>query len=149
MKSILIITLLLFVQPAIAGKSEKPLTVEDILADGYKQMTGEQIRAELKQKKLVVLDLNTGAIYESTTLAGSEREQKKTKEEGLQYLTNPELHGQAPILIGNATYAIEGDNVKSTDGVRSFIISLYRKENRILGARDIDHGNVNFELRNH
>jgi len=146
MKSILFITLLLFVLPAIAGKPTKPLTVEDILADGYKQMTGKQIHALLEEQKLVVLNLTTGARYESVAATANKRTQNKTAEEGLEYLTNPELHGQAPAMDGASTYTIENNTIKSTDGVRSHVISLYRKKNRVLGTRDVDHRKIIFEV---
>lgn len=56
-------------------------------------------------------------------------------------------HGGDPVLMGESGYEISGDTIVTSDGLRTITSTLYRKDDAIVVARDIDAGRANFEVR--
>jgi hypothetical protein len=50
-------------------------------------------------------------------------------------------------LSGQPDYKVVGDELIAEDGIRTYHIKLYRKNERIFIARDIDHDNVFYEIK--
>jgi len=119
------------------------LTRDGLLADGFVQMDGDDIRDTIVGKPLRIRDLITGLVYTAEASDGSRTltltDQQKNRAIGSLF------HG-GPLLIGNATYAIDGNQVISKDGVTTVATSLFRKGDTIYAARDVDRGRVNFEI---
>ena len=51
------------------------------------------------------------------------------------------------LLLGATGYELVGDTVVSSDGIRTVVSTLYTDGERILAARDVDKGQVLFEVR--
>ena len=49
--------------------------------------------------------------------------------------------------MGESGYEVIGNEIVTTDGLRTITSTLYRKGERIVGARDVDAGRANFEVR--
>ena len=79
-------------------------------------------------------------------LESGKRILKETTVEGARQTADAIFHGGAPVLVGEAAYEIRGDEIVSTDGFRTIRSTLYRHGTRIVGARDVDDGTVNYEL---
>ena len=94
-------------------------------------------------KKLQIRDLITGLVYRAMASEGSRSveltDQQKERAIGALF------HG-GPLLMGQATFEIEGNQVISSDGVTTVSTSLFQKGEKIYAARDIDRGRVNFEI---
>jgi hypothetical protein len=128
----------------------KFLTVDVLLANGYTQLTGSQLNELLKTQSIEIHDIETEAVYFSEH-DGSDntnnRKLEQTRGHGAGYLLNAELLARAPSLAGQPDYRIAGNELIAEDGVRTYHIKLYRKNDRIFIARDIDHGNVFYEIK--
>jgi len=61
-------------------------------------------------------------------------------------LTNLEYQSRAPLLAGSGKLQIKGDEIVNSDGIRSFSSRLYKKDNVIMGVRDIDNGRVYLKI---
>ena len=121
------------------------MTVSSIIKDGFKQMTGADIRKQLLGKTLMLKDLASGKVYEGKLLKSGKRVLKEadvTKEQ----VAEAAFHGGGGLLMGEAGYEIKDNTIVSTDGLRTIKSNLYRKGDRIVAARDVDGGAVNFEL---
>ena len=119
------------------------LTIEALLADGFVRMSADEIDRTIMGNQLQIHDLITGLVYAAVASDGSRSleltDQQKDRAIGSLF------HG-GPLLIGDATFEIEGDRVISSDGVTTVAASLLRKGEKIYAARDIDRGRVNFEI---
>ena len=108
-------------------------------------MTGDEIRKQLLGKTLMLKDLASGKVYEGKLLKSGKRVLKEadvTKEQ----VAEAAFHGGGGLLMGEAGYEIKNNTIVSTDGLRTIKSNLYRKGDRIVAARDVDGGAVNFEL---
>jgi hypothetical protein len=132
--------------PKLAFAEKEGISVDELLASGFTQLTGEQIRQELLGKTLVLRDLRSGREYEGMLLEGGKRVLKETTVEGARQSADALFHGGGPVLLGEAAYEIKDDVIVTTDGLRTIESTLYRQGSRIVAARDVDHGVVNYEL---
>jgi hypothetical protein len=121
------------------------MTVESVVKDGFKQMTGDEIRKELLGKTLMLRNLTSGRMYEGKLLESGKRVLKGT-DVTMEQVAEAVFHGGGGLLMGEADYEIKDNTIVSTDGLRTITSTLYRKGDRIVGARDVDAGSVNFEV---
>lgn len=133
--------------PKLAFADRRGITVDQLIKDGFKQLTGQEICNELLGKTLVLRDLNSGREYEGILLEGGQRMMKETTIEGARQSADALFHGSGPVLVGEAAYEIKDNAIVSTDGMRTIKSMLYRQGSRIVAARDVDDGVVNYELR--
>jgi hypothetical protein len=75
------------------------------------------------------------------------RKLEQTKSHRAEYILDTDLLARAPSLSGQPDYKVVGDELIAEDGIRIYHIKLYRKNERIFIARDIDHGNVFYEIK--
>lgn len=127
------------------------LTVDEIVEDGYVQLTGLQLIELLKQHKIEVQDIETGAVSHSMqaktdneSVAGRKSEAVKSAKPG--YFLDPRLLARAPPLSGVPEYKVSEDEMIATDGVRTYRFRFYEKQGDMYGVRDIDQGNVFFKI---
>ena len=148
MKTILItLCCLLYAAQLSAVENTPNLSIEYLLKNGYLKMSAEEIHAQLIDKTLTVLDLQAGSKYKAIFLKDGARELKKIKEAHPSSLTDAEYQGRAETLTGKASFFLEGDKVISSDGVRTYSILLYQKDDEIYGMRDVDYGHIHFQIK--
>jgi hypothetical protein len=127
------------------ARESAPL-VEDLLADGYLQMSGAEIGA-LIGKKLILRNRVSGQEYAGMLLEGGRRVLSIVDGAASGPALQGLYHGGDPVLMGESGYAIVGDTVITSDGMRTITSKLYRKDDKIVAARDVDSGRANFEVR--
>ena len=148
MKNILFALMTIFITiPVQASENKTHLTVSKLLTDGYIRMSEATIRKDLIGPTLIIKDLLAGSEYEAIFSADGKSQLKKIKEDKAHTLTYADYQGRAPLLTGFNVFTIKGDTVTTTDGIRSFTSILYKKDNVILGVRDIDNGRVYFQIK--
>ncbi len=134
-------------QPVAAEKYF--LTVDELVANGYSIMSGQQIREIMANRAIRVIDIETEAVSISENNKSSnvmDRKFVETKTDKTSLLLDPRLMARSPTLEGKIKRKVVGDELISTDGVRTYHYRLYKKQNRIFAVRDIDHGDVFFEV---
>lgn len=154
-KEILAISLLLVSSCLVAEAShadiKKFLTVDNLIENGYTQLTGLQLIELLNEHKVEVRDIETESVSLSTrieTEAGNtvNRTSKELKAGKSSYFLDTRLLARAPSLSGEPDYKVSEDEMIATDGLRTYHIKFYEKKGKMYGARDIDNGNVFFEI---
>jgi len=149
MKSCVVVLLVLFSVSSYAAEKEF-LTVDELIEHGYVQLSGEKILEIMSNNKIKVVDIETEAVSISKnddSRAGMEREFKETKSDKASFFLDSRLMARAPPLEGKIDRKVVGDELVSTDGVRTYHYTLYEKEGRMFAVRDIDAGNVFFEVQ--
>ena len=130
---------------------EKPfLTVDEIIGDGYKLLSGLQILDIMNNHTIKVVDIETGSVSISKNDSSNDAIDRKfveTKSDKSTAFLDARLMARAPALEGKIERKVVGDELVSTDGVRTYRFRLYRKQEKIFAVRDIDHGNVFFEVK--
>ncbi len=126
------------------------LTVDKLVDSGYRQMTGEQIMAVMSSGTIKVVDIETDAViiskHDKPDVA-MERKFEEKKTDNAASLFNPKLMARAPKLDGKIEREVIGDELVSTNGIRTYHFRLYKKQEKIYAVRDVDHGNVFFEIK--
>lgn len=140
------LSVLLISTQVLAQNTDIELTVKGLIANGYHKMSGDEIQKQLLNKKLVLIDLDAKSQYEAILLTSGKTKKKKTVKEHPSTLTDAKFQGRAPILKGPVEYSVKGDAIVTTDGIRTHISTLYKKDDDILGIRDVDNGQVNFRI---
>ncbi len=147
------ILLLVFSCLCVNGYADEKhfLTVDVLVNNGYSQLTGLQLIELLKEHKVEIHDIETEAVTLSTrteTDAGNvaNRKSKDVKSGKPLYFLDTRLLARAPSLKGKSDYMVVADELIATDGVRTYHIKFYEKQGKMYGARNIDHGNVFFEI---
>ena len=126
------------------------LTVDALLENGYVQLTGNQLTGLLNEHELEIHDIETDAVYLSTSDNEADKSNgriERTKNQPGKKSLDVKLLARAPMLIDDPERKVVGDELISSDGVRTYHIKLYEKQGRIFGSRDIDHGDVFFEIK--
>jgi len=126
------------------------LTVAALLENGYVQLTGNQLTALLKEHVIEIHDIETDAVYLSTSDNEADKSNSRieqTKNQAGKKSLDVKLLARAPMLTDDPERKVVGDELISSDGVRTYHIKLYEKQGRIFGSRDIDHGDVFFEIK--
>lgn len=126
------------------------LTVDELIDKGYSLMSGEQMLELMRRKTIKVVDIETDAVQISKhdkSDAAMDRKFVETKTEKTSSLFDAGLLARAPALDGKVEREVVGDELVSTNGVRTYRYRLYRKQEKIFAVRDIDNGNVFLEIK--
>lgn len=127
------------------------LTLDKLIDDGYVQLTGLQLIDLLKQHQVEVRDIETEAVSHSTRIetdvdSVESRKSEKVKSGKSDYFLDTRLLARAPPLKGEPELTVSEDTMVATDGVRTYRYRFFEKQGKIYGVRDIDHGNVFYEI---
>lgn len=126
------------------------LTVDELIDNGYSLMSGEQMLELMRSKTIKVVDIETDAVliskHDKSDVA-MERKFVETKTEKSSSLFDARLLARAPALDGKIEREVVGDELVSTNGVRTYRYRLYKKQERVFAVRDIDNGNVFLEVK--
>jgi hypothetical protein len=142
----------LFIISAMSHADEKKfLTVDNLIENGFIQLTGLELIELLNEHKVEVHDIETQSVSLSTrvkTEAGNtaNRTSKELVAGSASYLLDTRILARAPSLSGKPDYKVSGDVLIATDGLRTYHIRFYRKQDEMYGARDIDNGSVFFKI---
>lgn len=147
----LILTVCIF-STTVLAEEKRFLTVEELTKNDYVQLTGLQISELMKKHVIEVIDIETDAVSISrrgngNAEDGMERKFDDLKTDKTLYFLDTRLLARAPPLQGEIKRSVKGDALVSTDGVRTYQFSVYEKQGKIYAARDIDHGNVFYEVK--
>ena len=133
----------------VSANEKHFLTVDELIENGYTQLSGLQLIDLLKQHKIEIRDIETDAVSISTRtnpVTGNSRKAEELKSDRPLYFLDARLLARAPSLEGKPDYKVVEDELIATDGVRTYHIKFYEKQGKMFGARDIDNGNVFFEI---
>ena len=125
------------------------LTVDELIIHNYTKLTGQQILDLMSRHSIKVIDIETDAVALSTrkkSEAGMEREFEGVKDNKALYFLDARLLARAPALEGQIDRKVVGNELVATDGIRTYRYTVYKKQNRMFAVRDIDNGNVYYEL---
>lgn len=146
---IYLVIMVLFFSINIHADEKQFLTVNELVENGYTRLTGQQIIEVMNNNKIKVVDIETEAIsiskHDESDVA-MDREFKETKKDKASFFLDSRLMARAPALEGKIERKVVGDELVSTDGVRTYHYSVYEKQGRMFAVRDIDNGNVFFEI---
>lgn len=144
------VLLLLAVFSANSVADEKPfLNVDNLVDAGYTLLSGQQIMEIMADRTIRVVDIETDAVTVSEkdqSKSAMDRKFVETKSDKATTLLDPRLMARAPALEGRIERKVVGDELIASDGVRSYHYRLYKKHDKIFAVRDIDSGNVFFEI---
>jgi hypothetical protein len=149
LKSFILVLLALFSVGTYAAEEEF-LTVDELVKQGYVKLSGERILEIMNKHKIKVVDIETDAVSISKSedaKAGMEREFKEAQSDKVSFFLDSRLIARAPPLDGKIERKVVGDALVATDGVRTYNYTLYEKDGRMFAVRDIDAGNVFFEVQ--
>jgi hypothetical protein len=149
LKSFILVLLALFSVGTYAAEEEF-LTVDELVKQGYVKLSGERILEIMNKHKIKVVDIETDAVSISKSedaKAGMEREFKEAQSDKVSFFLDSRLIARAPPLDGKIERKVVGDALVATDGVRTYNYTLYEKDGRMFAIRDIDAGNVFFEVQ--
>ncbi len=131
-----------------AGKTAF-LTVTELVDSGYTLLSGLQILEIMENNTIQVVDIETDAVVVSKSddaSAAMDRKFVEKKSGSASSSFDARLMARAPALEGKIDRRVAGDELISTDGVRTYHFRLYKKQERIFAVRDIDNGDVFFEV---
>jgi hypothetical protein len=144
-----VVLLAVFISVNTYAEEKAFLTVQELIDNGYVQLSGQKIIEIMNNNKIKVVDIETEAVsisrYEASDVA-MDREFKETKSDKTSYFLDSRLMARAPALEGKIERKVVGDELVSTDGVRTYSYRIYEKQGRMFAVRDIDHSNVFFEV---
>ncbi len=145
----LLLAMVLLQTPVAPADEKQFLTVDKLLANGYVKLSGNELFELMKNSVIRVVDIETSAVtisrHDADTV-GLERKFSEAKQNKPLYFLDTRLLARAPPLDGNIRRKVDGDELVATDGIRTYRYSVYRKQGRLFAVRDIDHGNVFFEV---
>lgn len=147
---IYLVLMVLFFSLTVNADEKQFLTVDELVANGYTRLSGQQIIEIMNNNQIKVVDIETEAVSISEhekSDAAMDREFKETRSDKASYFLDSRLMARAPALEGKIERKVVGDELVSTDGVRTYHYSVYGKQGRMFAVRDIDHGNVFFEIK--
>lgn len=135
---------------AVLADDKRFLTVEVLKKNNYVQLTGSQITELMEKHVIEVIDIETDAVSISRrgdTEDGMGRTFDDLKKDNTLYFLDSRLLARAPPLQGDIKRSVQGNALVSTDGVRTYQFSVFEKNGKMYAVRDIDHGNVFFEVK--
>ncbi len=150
MNKLSVSAMLIMFSMVVSADENTFLTVDALTESGFTPMSGQQILTVMANRKIKVVDIETGAMSVSKKNKSSvsiDRKFVETKSDNASTMFDPGLMARAPALEGKVERKVVGDELISTDGVRTYHYRLYKKQERIFAVRDIDHGNVFFEVK--
>ena len=148
LKIFILLLAVTFCSHALADE-KRFLTLDELIANGYMLMSGQQIKDIMAHRAIRVVDIETEAVTVSAKSKSSDTMDRKfveKKADRTSSMLDPQLMARAPALEGNIERKVVGDELISTDGLRTYHFRLYKKQDRIFAVRDIDHGNVFYEV---
>ncbi len=139
---------LLMISVYTYAEEKQFLTVDELIKNGYILLSGEQLLKIMENRAIRVVDIETGAVTISDKSKSDALDRKfvETKSDKASSILDARLMARAPALEGKIERKVVGDELISTDGVRTYRYKLYKKQERIFAVRDIDHGEVFFEV---
>lgn len=148
MKNILFALMVIVIAtPVQAIENKTSLTATKLLSDGYIKMSGAAIRKNFIGPTLIIMDLLAGSEYEAIFSPDGKSKLKKIKGDKAQTLTDADYQGRAVLLTGINAFTIKGNTFITTDGIRSYTSTLYKKGDVVLGVRNVDNGRVYFQVK--
>lgn len=147
-KFCVVLLLVLFQVNAIAGEKQF-LTVDELVKNGYIQLSGQQIIEIMNNNKIKVVDIETDAVSISKhdrSESAMDRNFEEAKSDKASYFLDSRLMARAPALEGKIERKVVADELVASDGVRTYRYSVYEKQGRMFAVRDIDNGNIFFEI---
>ena len=143
----LIILLFVLVNLTVSSvMAESKLTLTSLEKQHYKEMTSKEISELLLGKTITLKDLLSKAVYEVKINNEGLTKKKVIKEKSPETLTSIEYNSRAALLTDGLELVVKGNKIITSDGVRTYMSTLYKKQNIIYGVRDIDHDSVNFQI---
>ncbi len=138
-----------FLSNSVFADEKQFLTVEELTKNGYVQLTGSQLSTLMEKRVIKVVDIETDAVsisQQGKTETGMDRKFKDVKSDRSLYFLDSRLLARAPGLEGKIDRKIVGDELISTDDLRTYHYSVYEKQGKYFAVRDIDHGNVYYRV---
>ncbi len=148
--NVCVIFLLAILSMTVFAAEKVFLTVDKLVDSGYILLSGERIKEIMSNRTITVVDIETDAVTiseKSKSKMAMDRKFVEKKNDKTASLFDPRLMARAPALEGKVKRKVVGDELISSDGIRTYHYRLYEKNNRIFAVRDIDHGNVFFEVK--
>jgi len=143
----LIILIFLLVNLSVSTvTAESKLTLASLEKQHYKVMTSKEISTLFLGKTITLKDLLSKAVYEVKVNKDGLTKKKVIKEKSPKTLTSIEYNSRAALLSDGLEISIKGNKIITSDGVRTYKSTLYKKDKTIYGVRDIDHDSVNFQI---
>jgi len=143
------LVLLMLFSIKVAADENPFLTVAELVKNGYAQLTGQQLYEIMNKNEIRIVDIETDAVTISEHEKSDsvmDRKFEETKSDKASYFLDSRLMARAPALQGTIKRKVVGDELVATDGVRTYNYSVYEKQGRMFAVRDIDNGNVFFEV---
>jgi len=109
-------------------------------------MANKEINEVLLGKTVILKDLQSEAVYKIKINKNGLTEKKVLSVESPEILTDIDFQARAPILNGSVKFSISENKIITSDGIRTYISSLYKRKNTMYGVRDIDYKSVNFQI---
>ncbi len=126
--------------------SENKITLLSLEKQNFYVMSGKEISEILLDKTVKLKDLLSEAVYEIKINKNGLIERKIITNKNPKTLTSVEYNARASLLGDSMELSIKGNKIVTTDGVRTYMSTLYKKGDIIYGVRDIDHKTVNFQI---
>jgi hypothetical protein len=145
MKLIIISILSLVINVTFAGNNES-LTLDYLIKNNYQLMSAAEINKIISGKKVILKDLLSKAVYELKIDKSGMTEKKTISEKSPDSITSVEYSSRADLLSGDVKLSVKGNNIVITDGIRTYISNLYKKEDNIYVVRDVDNSKVSFKI---
>ncbi|GMR01235.1 MAG: hypothetical protein BMS9Abin19_0601 [Gammaproteobacteria bacterium] len=147
--NVCVVLLITMLSVNVCADEKHFLTVDELVDNGYILLSGEQVLEIMGNHTIKVVDIETDAVTISRNdKSGAVMDRKfvETKNDKASSLLDARLLARAPALEGKIEREVVGDELIATDGVRTYHYKLYKKQEKIYAVRDIDHGNVFFEV---
>ncbi len=145
MKIFIIIMAVIQTSISVAYADSK-LTMNSLEKQNFRVMSGSEISEIFLNNNVKLKDLLSGAVYQIKINENGLIERKTIKEKNPKTLTSVEYSSRAALLTDSVDLSVKDNKVITTDGLRTYVSTLYKKANLIYGVRDIDHETVNFQI---
>jgi len=130
----------------VTAQADSKLTLASLEKQNYKIMTGIEISEILFNKTIKIKDLLSDAIYKIKIDENGLTKRERIAPKNPKILTSVEYNSRPALLKDSIEFSIKGNKIINTDGIRTYISTLYKKHNKIYGVRDIDNNVVNFQI---
>ena len=143
---LIIIGILSVIVNIASAENNKTLSLEYLLNNNYQLMSATEISKIISGKKIILEDLLSKAIYELKIDESGVTEKKIISQKSPDSITNVEYSSRADLLSGDVSLTVKGNSIIITDGIRTYISTLYKKADNIYVVRDIDNNKVSFKI---
>jgi hypothetical protein len=145
MKIISLCILLMFTH-LVKAEDNPILTLAELKQQGFVLIQSGEMSEMLLDKTVLIKDLLSKSVYEVKINKDGSTDKKQIKKSSAKILTSIEYHSRPALLDATTKFSISHDKIISTDGVRTYISSLYKKQDKIYAVRDVDHNRVSFQI---